>query len=255
MPAATLAPMTQAFENAPDLDALAASLEARVAAGDIEAIDGLFRIARECSTAIAFRDRQHFEKLRSWAAERPAQYRSTALRHAQRHESRCAGLTRSGRLSSERIKALDRQRLGADDLLGLAYRLVEQPEAMSLTERNDALRRIFASRNGDAIFILGDGMAWTGNDGRGLLASFAGQQSDVIAWKLVGCDLGAACGPDSALLRQSCLNHNLCVAGDYRAFAQDYLLAPAYFRNALDAERQIIAALRDGTTEAWLPAE
>jgi hypothetical protein len=241
-------PEDQRYESAPNLKVLADALEPRAAAGDKEAARVLAKALNECAPMSAFPDSVE-KALRNLGIYTPDQ-RGAAEHHLVMFGQRCTDLVRAGKIDSARINRARRQS-GGDDLVALAESIAEDPAGMPAPERADALRRILASRNGEAIFMLADAMLYVDDEGHGVLQRFSGDTRFLYAWKLVGCDLGASCGPDSFFVRYACTTLGQCRPGGYREHIRYFLVSPYLYENASDAEREILQAMADGQIESF----
>jgi len=242
-------PSTEIYENATNLKELADALEPRVAAGDADAARSLLKVLDECLPVSVIPD--YLEKHRRWAVGQAPDRRSANERHIDRLAQRCSDLVRTGKVSRQHMREIGERGLVVDDLVALAQRIADDPTAMSVAERTDALRRIIASRNGEALYVVADAMGHADENGVGVLPGHSGSEIFLYAWKLVGCDFGAPCGPDSAFLRNACLNIGYCVPGGYREYVRFYLLSPYTFELVTDAEREIAQAIADGKFEVF----
>ncbi|HVH35900.1 MAG TPA: hypothetical protein VM847_17515 [Tahibacter sp.] len=242
-------PSTEIYENAANLKELADALEPRVAAGDKEAARSLARILDECFPMTVFPN--YVAGFREGLSKFPPERRVAAQRHIDRLEQRCADFVRSGRSSPQRLRDLDRQGAGVDDLVALARHIANDPAAMPRAERSDALRRILSSRNGEAIYVLADAMSYVDEDGDGVLRRHSGGNTQVYAWKFVGCDFGAPCGQDSAFVRHACIVLNLCIPGGYREHVRYFSLSPYQLELAMEEERAIVEAINDGRLDEF----
>ncbi len=242
-------PSTEIYENAANLKELADALELRVAAGDAEAARSLLKVLDECLPVSTIPD--YLEQHRRWAAGQAPDRRSANERHVERLAQRCGDLVRTGKVSRQHMREIRGRGLALDDLVALAQRIAEEPAAMSAAERTDALRRIVASRNGEAIFIVADAMAYVDDAGDGVLPGHSGSDIFLYAWKLVGCDFGAPCGPDSAFVRNACISIGFCTPGGYREYIRYFSLSPYSFEITQQTEREMAQAIADGRFEVF----
>jgi hypothetical protein len=247
---ASRSPATESYETSSNLRALADGLGDRLEKGDAEATRTMARILDECFQAIIFPN--YFASFRSNLANIPPEQRSTALMHIGRVEQRCADIARTEKVTSSRLRDLQRRGIQGDDLVALAHRVADDPASLSGPERADAVRRIITSRHGEAIHVLADAMEFSDEMDNPLLRLHAGQRSDVYAWKLVGCAFGAPCGPDSSIVRHYCLVFNNCMPGGYREYVRYYVLSPYNYDAAISAEKDILQIISSGRTEELL---
>lgn len=247
---ASRSPATESYETSPNLRALADGLAARLENGDAEAARTMARILDECLYLIIFPN--YVASSRSNLADLSPEQRSTALTHIGRVEQRCADIARTEKVTSSRLRDLERRSMEAGDLVALAHRVAADPASLSGPERADAVRRIITSRNGEAIYVLADAMEFSDEMDNPLLRLHAGQMPDVYTWKLVGCAFGAPCGPDSSFVRHQCIVFRQCMPGGYREYVRYYVLSPYNYDAVISAEKEILQIISSGRTEELL---
>lgn len=234
-------PETLSYESAANLKPLVDTLEQRVASGDQEATRSLIKALDECLPLSRYPP--WAQKFREQLPGLPPDQQAVAQHHIARFEQRCTDIARSGRIESGRLETLRNQ---ATDLVALAERVGGDPAAVDAAERAQAVRRILASKNGEAIYALAAGMADVDADGNGLLGRYSGNDFYVYAWRFVGCDLGAPCGQDSALMRNLCTTQRQCLPGGYREHVQYYALSPHNFEITGGLYREILTLISNG---------
>lgn len=240
-------PATEGYESSPNLRALADTLDAGLRSGDAEAARTMARILSECSQLMNFPN--YAASFRNGIANFPSEQQFAARAHIDRLEQRCADIAKTDKYTISRLHDLERRGMGVDDVVALAQRVATDPALLSAPERADAVRRILTSRNGEAIYVLADAMAYADDtDGGFLLRQHAGQPTDVYVWKLVGCAYGAPCGPDSSFVRRNCIVLNQCMPGGYREYVRYYLLSPYSYEVVVKAEQDVLSIISSGRT-------
>ena len=179
-------------------------------------------------------------------ASGPAETLNARMEAFRKMKQPCAGLE-GRRFSADQISGKRREGIDRADPRSLAQALgageVEagtDPIALaaSLLERNDPL-------------ILNELSTYLAGAGHGV-RMIGGQPLDPgdfraaeFAWKMMSCDFGFDCGPDSDLVREGCAYSAICGMGSYEdlirnGFARD----EREYRRALEFRAKILDALR-----------
>lgn len=248
LPTGDMDALTAAYENADSLESLAYSLHSRAAGGDENAARVLSKILEECAPLSAVAN--HADAFEKSAQALPDRQRRIAIAHMARLRRRCAHLMSSTQIDLASIKTADRRWQGGGSPIAIAHRLADSPGTFSPEEARRAVRTVIASRNGEAIFALSDAMGDAGEGRNELLPEYSGGVVDSVAWKLVGCSLGAPCGPSSEFMRSACVSIMGCIPGGFREYAKHYYLTPHQYDLALDKERNILRDIDSGTLTA-----
>jgi len=66
------------------------------------------------------------------------------------------------------------------------------------------------------------------------------------ASRLVACELGYPCGPDSPDLASACAFNDFCDAADYRDYVLFYELSPGAAQRTIQYQAQLMRVVRDG---------
>ncbi|MDC8015685.1 hypothetical protein [Tahibacter soli] len=242
--------LTQTFEKSDNLARLVSELAPRVAAGDTEAARVVAQALDECAHLSVFPN--FVEGIRKSAEAMPANRRDAALAHLTRFQERCGDLAGAEKITPERIRSAHEAASHGNDLVDQGRRLTASSASMSASEVKDSLRRIVQSRNGEAIASIADAMAESSDD-RELFGPYSGSKVHAMAWRLVACDLGMPCGPDSAQTRQACMVFGNCIRGDYREVVRFFFLSPWEFELAAAEERKILQEIIDGNFDRLFP--
>ena len=235
---------TKEYEDAEDLEALAYSLRARSANGDERASIVLSRILEECAPLSA--NANYVGNFRKNALSLPEQQRRAAIAHIERFDRRCAGLVSSMQINRSTIEEVNRKWQDGDSPAAIAHRLANVPGAYSPEEAKSAAAKVMASRDGEAIFVMADAMAWMSADGSDLLPKYFGGAIDSVAWKMVGCSLGAPCSAASQFVRGQCIAIMSCVPGGFHEYARHYGLTPHQYALAIETEQKIMNEIDSG---------
>lgn len=243
-------PLAQAFESSNNLAQLIRDATPQVAAGDAQAARIVAQALDECAHLSIFPN--FAEGIRKAASAAPADRRDATLAHLTRLQERCAELVSAEKITPEKLRSAFGTASQANDLVDQARRLVEASSAMSEADVKDTLRRIVESRNAEAIAVMADAMGES-HDDRELFGPRSGSDISVMAWKLVACDLGLPCGPDSALVRHECMARSKCLPGGYKEIVRFFYLSPWAYELAVEQERAILQEIAKSEINLLFP--
>lgn len=239
------------FEATQDLSALMAELHDAAAQGDAEAARLAAAAYDECYPLSA--QPQLAAQLEQFGQSLSEPQRSVALRHGRNLRQRCSGLLAAGAIAPGDSRALHEKAVQAGDLASIAADLPGKAADMPEDSVRQALRRIVATRDAEAIGRLAEVMGASSADQRDIYGPFSGSVADSLAWQLVACDLGRDCGPDSLLVRIPCVSAGACLAGDFRDYLRHFQATPAQFEHALIKEKQLLERILAGEIDEIFP--
>jgi hypothetical protein len=174
------------------------------------------------------------------------------------YEARCKQVASRQRIRLAEIAEKYEHAAAAGDPLAKAKMLGKRLDQLSAAQVHVELSAILASRDPEAIFeiseLMGD-RSFTDRESEYAekLGVMSGSELYPYAWQLAVCDLGLDCGPQSWIVRATCLNGGVCGEGNYREIVRRFYLAPASFERMEELERQISTLLRDGNPSNLFP--
>lgn len=239
------------FEATQELSALLVELHDAAAHGDAEAARLAATAYDECYALSA--QPQRAAQLAQYGQSLPEPQRSAALRHSRNLRQRCSSLLAAGAIAPDDSRLLHEKAVQAGDLASIAAELSGKAADMPEDSVRQTLRRIVATRDAEAIGRLAEVMGASSADQRDIYGPFSGSVADSLAWQLVACDLGRACGPDSLLVRTPCVSAGACLAGDFRDYLRHFQATPAQFEQALIKEKQLLERILAGEIDEIFP--
>lgn len=232
-----------AFENGSDLFAYAHQLQAAANAGNAEAGWMASRIYDYCGV---FAMDPSGYALDSAALQRmDLDVISAMLAARGKVRQGCAGFTAADglgrtRLLQQRMVSAKGGNLAAEAaLLSMGEPLSDTPEY-----RRGLVERVQSSQDPEAFLAISGAMgtAAAGDDAyRGMVA---GSQFSQLAWQVAACQLGLACGPDSALMVAYCANGGICPRDPQQDF-QSFVYDAAVPRQGMEKMNEMVNSLRD----------
>ncbi len=149
-------------------------------------------------------------------------------------------------------KLLERARRSAD----LADRLAalnaddsnQEPSETELADTRALLYAALNSGNPELMYDIGVALGSSRFSQIDRMGIYAGTHLSSTAFILAGCELGAACGADSALLQQNCLVRGFCGYADYRDAAYDASISSRDAPIVREVTAQIVRRIRNGQT-------
>jgi hypothetical protein len=228
------------FESAKNLAVLVAQMSGAAAAGDPEALRVVAMAYDECLPSAIWPDRA--ETFALYAKSLPEPARTRALFYNTIESNRCSDLVATHEITIETTKALRDRAAEHGDLRALAAKLADDLPSASTEVATAALRDLVASGDAEAIAALATGMG-TEIDTSLHAWRHAGSDADVLAWELVACRLGRACGSAGHLMRRLCLEQGQCRHDSYRDFVRQTLATADEFELVQNKERDILEVL------------
>lgn len=231
-----------AFENGSDLFAYARQLQAAADAGNAEAGWMASRIYDYCGV---FAMDPSGYALDSAALQRMDLDAISAMLAARgKVRQGCAGFTAAdglgrARLLQERLASAKAGNLAAEAaLLSMGEPLKETPEY-----RRELVERVQSSQDPEAFLAISGAMGTSAAGDDAYRGMVAGSQFSQLAWQVAACQLGLACGPDSALLTAYCANGGICSRDPQQDF-QSFVYDAAVPRQGVEKMDEMVNSLR-----------
>lgn len=234
--------MRAAFENGVDLYAFARQLQVAAAAGNGEAGWVASRIYDYCG--VYAMDPQSYAldsaMLRQLGVD--ALPGMAAARNKVRLS--CAGFTAAdglsrGLLVRQRLDAAKAGNLAAEAaLLSMGEPLSKEP-----AYRRELAERVLNSQDPEAFLAISTAMGVAAAGDEAYDGLVAGTEFSQLAWQVAACQLGLACGPDSALMVAYCANGGICSTDPSQDF-QSFVYDAAVPRQSTDKMDQWVNSLR-----------
>lgn len=236
-------PLSQQFEQTPDLYSFAQSLRLRADAGEPEAMWLLTRVYDYCANysnaPVDYRnDTRTLEsmKLRGAAA-------MTAAR--TRVSERCARFAPEDGLGYPMIMVKRAEAAQAGSLAAEAS-LLSAGKPLDKTEdyRRNLTERVLRSKDPEAFMALsgGMGLAASGRSAGDRAQRVSGTQFSELAWQLAACRLGQDCGPEGSLMTSYCANGGICSQDPQQDFAS-FVYDAAIPRQGAEVVQEMVYSL------------
>ena len=198
------------FVRSRDLAMLVEQLKPLAEAGNAAAARVIVHAFEECF-AYALRPEATIQYLAASIATRPPEVQKPSRQLLTHYDERCAGLAAAGAITFGEIQLWLDHAVAAGDLASH----LKKHKLRGLTDSSmydESLRRLLdqARRSADPAVVAEMGFfevqAAKDQPAPGSIrAELVG-----VAWDLAACDLGMDCGPNSPMLRYSCLHMGLC---------------------------------------------
>lgn len=113
---------------------------------------------------------------------------------------------------------------------------------LSADEAKRFFEDVVASKDPVAVFAYGNVMGGPVTENLGEAYAPLVSNNASLAWMLAGCRMGMDCGPESPLVTNYCLHHQVCGKGDYEQAMKSEMESEAD-RKALDRQIEAVLAL------------
>lgn len=231
-----------AFENGSDLFAYARQLQAAADAGNAEAGWVASRIYDYCGV---FAMDPSGYALDSAALQRMDLHAISAMLAARgRVRQGCAGFTAADGLGRARLLQQRRASAKAGNLAAEAALLsMGEPLNESPKYRRELVERVQSSQDPEAFLAISGAMGTAAAGDDAYKGMVAGSQFSQLAWQVAACQLGLACGPNSALMVAYCANGGICSRDPQRDF-QSFVYDAAVPRQGVEKMNEMVNSLR-----------
>lgn len=212
-----------AFEGVADLFGYAQQLRHAGDQGNAEAVWLLSRIYDYCATYAL--DPQGYALDNQALAAMDLSVAPGLVAARERVGGRCSGFTAADGLGRTLTLNQRRQAAEAGNLAAEAALLAAgEPLRKDSDYRRSLVERVARSRDPEAFLALSPAMGTTAASDDAYRGLVAGDQFSQLAWQIAACELGLACGPNSALMNSYCANGGVCSRDpgqDFRSFVFD----------------------------------
>ena len=231
-----------AFENGSDLFAYARQLQAAADTGNAEAGWMASRIYDYCGV---FAMDPSGYALDSAALQRMDLDAISAMLAARgKVRQGCAGFTAADGLGRARLL---QQRLVSAKGGNLAAEaaLLSMGEPLDGTPgyRRELVERVQSSQDPEAFLAISGAMGTAAAGDDAYKGMVAGSQFSQLAWQVAACQLGLACGPNSALMVAYCANGGICSRDPQQDF-QSFVYDAAVPRQGVEKMNEMVNSLR-----------
>ncbi len=231
-----------AFENGSDLFAYAHQLQSAADAGNAEAGWMASRIYDYCGV---FAMDPSGYALDSAALQRMDLNAISAMLAARgKVRQGCAGFTAADGLGRARLL---QQRMASAKAGNLAAEaaLLSMGEPLSETAeyRRALVERVQSSQDPEAFLAISGAMGTGAAGDDAYKGMVAGSQFSQLAWQVAACQLGLACGPNSALMVAYCANGGICSRDPQQDF-QSFVYDAAVPRQGVEKMNEMVNSLR-----------
>ncbi|MGE8233951.1 MAG: hypothetical protein ACN6OR_11220 [Stenotrophomonas sp.] len=231
------------FENGSDLYAYAHQLQAAADAGNAEAGWVASRIYDYCGV---FAMDPSGYALDSAALQRMDLNAISAMLAARgRVRQGCAGFTAADGLGRARVLQQRRASAKAGNLAAEAA-LLSMGEPLNETPRyrRELVERVQSSLDPEAFLAISGAMGTAAAGDDAYKGMVAGTQFSQLAWQVAACQLGLACGPESALMVAYCANGGIC-SRDPRQDFESFVYDAAVPRQGVEKMNEMVSSLRN----------
>ena len=156
----------------------------------------------------------------------------------------CAGFTAAdglgrARLLQQRLVSAKAGNLAAEAaLLSMGEPLSGAPKY-----RRELVERVQSSQDPEAFLAISGAMGTAAAGDDAYKGMVAGSQFSQLAWQVAACQLGLACGPNSALMVAYCANGGICSRDPQQDF-QSFVYDAAVPRQGVEKMNEMVNSLR-----------
>ena len=231
-----------AFERGRGLFEYARQLRAAAAAGDAEAGWMVSRIYDYCG--VYAMDPQGYALDSATLASMGLKDVPGLTAAREQVSQGCVGFTAADGLGRALMLQQRRSSATAGNLAAEAALLsMGEPLRTDAEYRRGLVERVLNSQDPEAFLAVSTAMGVAAAGDSAYSGLVAGDQAAQLAWQLAACQLGLACGPDSALMTGYCANGGICSRDpdqDFETFVYD----AAVSRQGVEKMNELVKSLR-----------
>lgn len=231
-----------AFEDGRDLYAYAQQLQSAANAGNAEAGWVVSRIYDYCG--VYAMDPQAYA-LDSAALSRMDMDNAPGMLAArERVRQGCVGFSGADGLGRHMVLQQRQASANTGNLAAEAALLsMGEPLKKDPAYRRDLVERVLHSQDPEAFLAISTAMGVMAAGDEAYGGFVAGSQFSQLAWQIAACQLGLACGPNSALMVAYCANGGICSRDPQQDF-ESFVYDAAVPRQGVEKMNELVNSLR-----------